>query len=58
MKDNESLGPEGNLTVSDFINNQGSQPKRPLKTSVGMATSTAMTSGSHLLFDQSLLLSG
>jgi len=24
MKDNESLGPEGNLTLSDFINNQGS----------------------------------
>jgi hypothetical protein len=23
MKDNESIGPEGNLTLSDFINNHG-----------------------------------
>ena len=55
MKDNDSLGPEGNLTLSDFIgnhnNNGGAKLKRPLKTSVGKAASTAMTSGSHLLFD-------
>jgi len=55
MKDNDSLGPEGNLTLGDFIGNnninRGAQLKRPLKASVGMAASTAMTSGSHLLFD-------
>jgi hypothetical protein len=74
IQDKDICGQEGgpseaNMTMSDFIANYMMKPatnttmtnnaKRPLKTSVGMAaTSTAMTSGSHLLFDQSLLLSG